>query len=272
LVGTVVALGKTRYADYTGNIMNDPRANVQRAEGRSFLRQSNNTYDIIQMFSNHTSSSIAAGSGAMQANYLKTVEAYKEYFSHLSDQGILHINNHVYPKMVATASRAWAELGMKDFRKYLLVAEVPAVRDDLPTMMIKMSRWTQGEVAKVKAYLGNRFRFPAEPFSPDRSYLTEDFYSGPLPQSIIDTAPYRIEEPTDNKPFFNSLRISLETLTKVDRDRYVNTGVSSLMNSQKSTGYSIDVMHLIIRVGAAIVFAVLFTLGPLMFAKRGQQK
>jgi hypothetical protein len=58
----------------------------------------------------------------------------------------------------------------------------------------------------------------------------------------------------------------------VDRDRYVNTGVSSLMNTQKSTGYPIDVMHLIISAGAAIVFAVLFTLGPLLFAKTGQQK
>jgi spermidine synthase len=272
LVGTVVALGKTRYAEYTGNIMNDPRANVQRGEGRSFLRQSNKTYDIIQMFSNHTSSSIAAGSGAMQANYLQTVEAYKEYFSHLSAQGILHINHHVYPKMVATASKAWAEMGMKDFRKHLIVAEVPGIRDDLPTMMIKMSPWTQQDIAKIKAYLGHRYQYPADPLLPESSFLTEDFFSGGLPQSVLDSAPYRIEEPTDDKPFFNSLRINLETLPTIDRDRYVNTGVSSLMNSQKSTGYPVDVMHLIVSAGAAIVFAILFTLGPLLFAKTGQQK
>ena len=55
------------------------------------------------MFSNHTSSSIAAGTGAMATTYLQTAEAYKEYFSHLKDDGILHINHHIYPKMVATA-------------------------------------------------------------------------------------------------------------------------------------------------------------------------
>jgi len=40
LVGTVVDLGKNEYAEYTGNIMNDPRANVVRGEGRSYLRSS----------------------------------------------------------------------------------------------------------------------------------------------------------------------------------------------------------------------------------------
>jgi len=271
LVGTVVALGKTRYAEYTGNIMNDPRANVQRGEGRSYLRQSNKTYDIIQMFSNHTSSSIAAGSGAMQSAYLQTVEAYKEYFTHLSENGILHINHHIYPKMVATASRAWAELGRGDFRQHVLVSDVPGVRDDLPTMLVKMSPWTPAEVAKVKKLMFN-FNYPVDPTNVEGSFLTDDFFSGRLPQSVIDAAPYRIEEPTDNKPFFNSLRISLETLPKYDRERYVNEGVSELLNSQKSTGYPVDVMHLFISAGAAIVFALLFTLGPLLFAKTGREK
>lgn len=271
LVGTVVALGKTQYAEYTGNLMNDPRANVQRGEGRSFLRQSKKTYDIIQMFSNHTSSSIAAGSGSMQSAYLQTVEAYKEYFSHLSEDGILHINHHIYPKMVATASRAWAEMGRGDFRKHVIVSDVPGVRDDLPTMLIKMSPWSKAEVAKMKGLM-SRFNYPVDPYNVEGSFLTDDFFSGRLPQSVIDAAPYRIEEPTDNKPFFNSLRISLETLPKYNRQRYVNEGVSELLNSQKSSGYPVDVMHLIISAGAALVFALVFTMGPMLLAKTGRAK
>ena len=271
LVGTVVALGKTQYADYTGNIMNDPRANVIRSEGRSYLRQSGKTYDIIQMFSNHTSSSIAAGSGAMQSNYLQTVDAYKEYFSSLSEDGILHINHHVYPKMVATASRAWAEMGRTDFRQYVLVSDVTGVQDNLPTLLIKMSPWTADEVAKVKAYMPH-FDYPVDPTQPENSFLSDEFFVGQLPQSVIDKVPYRIEEPTDNQPFFNSLRNTLATLPKYDEDVYVNESISELLNNQKSTGYPIDVMHLFITAGAAIVFAFLFTFGPLMFAKTGRAK
>ncbi len=272
LVGTVVALGKTQYADYTGNIMNDPRANVQRGEGRSFIRSQNKTYDIIQMFSNHTSSSIAAGSGAMQAAYLQTVDAYKEYFTHLSDDGVLHINHHVYPKMVATASQAWAELGRDNFRAHVLVSDVPKTRDDLPTLLIKMSPWTEAEVAKVKGYMSGRYRFPVDPFAPESSFLPDAFFAGKLPDSVINAAPYRIEAPTDNKPFFNSLRKNLDNLPTYDKDRHVNQGVSDLLNSQKSTGYPVDVMHLFITAGAALVFAFLFTLGPLLLAKTGREK
>jgi len=271
LVGTVVALGKTQFAEYTGNLMNDPRANVIRGEGRSFLRSSNKTYDIIQMFSNHTSSSIAAGSGSMQSAYLQTVEAYKEYFTHLSENGILHINHHVYPKMVATASRAWAELGYKNFRAHVLVSDVAGVRDDLPTTLIKMSPWTADEVNRVKAFMP-RFRYPVDPMNPKDSFLDDNFFVGKLPQSVIDKVPYRIEEPTDNKPFFNSLRSTLKTLPSYDAEVFVNQGVSELLNSQKKTGYPVDVMHLFITAGAAIVFALLFTLGPLLFANTGRKK
>lgn len=271
LVGTVVALGKTQYAEYTGNIMNDPRANVLRGEGRSYLRQLGKSYDIIQMFSNHTSSSIAAGSGSMQSNYLQTVEAYMEYFTHLKDDGILHINHHVYPKMVATASQAWARLGRSNFRAHVIVSDITGVQDNLPTLMVKMSPWTEQDVAKIKGYMPN-FDYPVDPFNPDDSFLTDDFFAGKLPQSIIDAAPYRIEEPTDNQPFFNSLRTSLATLPDYDQDAFVNESISELLNGQKSTGFPVDVMHLLVTTGAAIVFALLFTFGPLLFAKTGRDK
>ncbi len=274
LVGKVVDLGKTDYADYIGNIMTDSRANVIRGEGRSFLRQSKKTYDIIQMFSNHTSSSIAAGSGSMQSSYLQTVEAYKEYFTHLSGNGVLHINHHVYPKMVATASRAWAELGRGDFRKHVLVAEVDGVRDDLPTMLIKMSPWSKFEVDTVKSFMSRvqAFSFPVDPLRSSGSFLSDDFFSGRLPARLLASVPYRIEEPTDNKPFFNSLRLSLDTLPIQDKSRFVNFGVSELLNSQKSSGYPIDVIHLFVSAFAAFGFAFVFTLGPLLLAKTGREK
>ncbi len=78
MVGYVVRIGKEDYARYNGNIFNDARVRVYVGEGRSFLRSNGSKYDIIQIYSNHTSSSIAAGTGAMVTNYLQTVEAYEE--------------------------------------------------------------------------------------------------------------------------------------------------------------------------------------------------
>lgn len=93
LVGYVVKIGKEDYADFNGNIFNHPRVNALVGEGRSFLRATTKKHDIIQIFSNHTSSSIAAGTGAMATTYLQTKEAYQEFFGHLTEEGILHIQS-----------------------------------------------------------------------------------------------------------------------------------------------------------------------------------
>ena len=271
LVGKVVELGKTKYAEYTGDIMNHPNVDVRAGEGRSFLRSTDKRYDIIQINSNHTSSSIAAGSGSMQSAYLQTVDAYKEFFSHLTDDGILHINHHIYPRMVATAAQAWKEMGRGDFRKHVLVFEASGQHDNLPTFLTKMTPWTKAEIQELRIFL-RAFNMVVNPFDSERTFLTEDFFTGEFPQELADKIPYRILPPTDNQPFFNSLRKSFDTLPRHDSDTFVNSSISGLMNSQKKTGLPTDVIHLIITAGAAIIFAFVFTFVPLLFSNAGKIK
>lgn len=111
-------------------------------EGRSYLRSTDRKYDIIQIFSNHTSSSIAGGAGAMATNYLQTAQAYSEYFSHLTENGILQINHHIYPRMITTAALAWKEMGRGNFKRHVVVMEAQGETiDNLPTLLIKNSLW-----------------------------------------------------------------------------------------------------------------------------------
>ncbi len=152
LVGEMVDAAKTRYAAFSGNVFNHPVVNYRVGEGRTFLRSSDKKYDVIQMFSNHTSSSIADGSGAMAAAYLQTVEAYQEYFAHLKADGVMQINHHIYPRMLTTAAQAWQRIGKTDFSRHVLVIERWVART-LPTMLIKMTPWTAAEVEQVMDYL-----------------------------------------------------------------------------------------------------------------------
>jgi spermidine synthase len=80
LVKAMVDAVKGRYAKFSGGVFIHPKVDYRVGEGRTFLRSSNKKYDIIQMFSNHTSSSLAHGSGALSSVYLQTAEAYMEYF------------------------------------------------------------------------------------------------------------------------------------------------------------------------------------------------
>lgn len=272
LVGYVIELGKEKYAKYNGGIFNDPRVNAFRGEGRSFLRSTSRQYDIIQIFSNHTSSSIAAGSGAMATTYLQTAEAYQEYFSHLKEDGILHINHHIYPKMITTAALAWKNMGKADFAKHVLVMEVasPGFMDNLPTMLVKMRPWTAEECAFVQSLYPPIFKMVVNPIDPQNNMLSPVFFTGELPDSIVRDAEYRIAPSTDNRPYFNFLRKSFQTL-QADPQRFMNYSSIALLNSQLKNGWiPSDVLHLIVTGGASLIFLVLFVFIPLQFSGVGR--
>jgi len=121
MVGTMVELATGPYSTYIGRLFQHPRVAPHVGEGRSFLRASRATYDVIQIFSNYTSSSLASGSGALAPDYLLTTDAYTEYFAHLKANGVLQINHVAYPRMIATAATAWSALGRDNFRSHVLV-------------------------------------------------------------------------------------------------------------------------------------------------------
>ena len=195
LVPTVVELATGRYSSYIGEIFNNPKVHVQSGEGRSFLRHSQQTYDIIQIYSNHTSSSIAQGTGAISPVYLETAEAYEEYFSHLAADGVLHINHHAYPRMITTAALAWKHMGRTDFASHVLVFQSP-IELTLPTIMIKMTPWTAAEVAALGAFLApasadsdHQLKLVENPLDPSKSFLSADFYSGDFPDALAKRMP-----------------------------------------------------------------------------------
>ncbi|XOF34336.1 MAG: hypothetical protein ACL93V_03300 [Candidatus Electrothrix sp. YB6] len=272
LVGYVVEIGKKIYNEYNGGIFNDSRVNALRGEGRSFLRSSNKMYDIIQMYSNHTSSSIAAGTGAMATTYLQTVEAYKEYFTHLKEDGILHINHHVYPRMVATAARAWKELGRKNFYQHIIVLEAVKedFQDNLPTMLIKMKPWTEQDLEQITSYFPAVMQPVVNPLQPEAGMLSADFFTGELPEKIIRNAKYHLAPSTDNRPYFNFLRKSIREL-EADPSTFLNYSTASLLNSQLKNGWiPSDVIHLIVTAAASLIFTFLFLLIPMLFSAAGK--
>lgn len=272
MVGHVVDLGTTRYASYNGNIFNHPHVNAVTGEGRSFLRSTTKQYDIIQMFSNHTSSSIAAGSGAMATTYLQTVEAYQEYFGHLKDDGLLHINHHAYPRMIVTAARAWENMGRSDFARHVLVYEYTGrgVMDVLPTMLIKMTPWTRAECERVRAFFPPAVQAVVNPLDPSQTMLSPEFFSGSLSSATESQVGYRVGAATDDRPYFNFLRKSWARIAE-SKEKYTEYATASLLNSQLKNGWiPTDILHLIVTAGASFFFMVCFILVPLLFSRIGR--
>jgi spermidine synthase len=277
LVPTVVNLATGLYSPYIGDIFLNPAVHPHAAEGRSFLRSTDRKYDIIQIYSNHTSSSIAQGSGALAPVYLQTEEAYEEYFSHLTPTGVLHINHYGFPRMITTAALAWKKLGHKDFRKHVVLFFSPSELT-LPTLLIKMSPWTAEEIAELSAYLAppeldpkDRLVLMENPLDPSKSFLSDDFYSGDFPTELADRTPVNFTPRTDDQPYFSEFRKHIRPLRE-DPKNFVDPGTVYMLNASLLHGIPMDQVHLWITGGASLVFALLFIFVPLRFSRVGRQE
>jgi spermidine synthase len=280
MVSAVVELGKTKYAQYIGDLFHNPRVNVQVGEGRSYLRASREKYDIIQIFSNHTSSSIASGTGAMSTTYLQTADAYREYFEHLTDNGILHINHHYYPKMITTAALAWAQMGRTNFQQHVVVFEREG-EDTLPTMLIKMQPWTEEELNQLKELFyanfpgdQNVYRLVEDPLHPENSFLSSEFYSGQLTPELAKQVDFRIEPSTDDRPYFNFLRKNFSPV-EINPSHFMSESMAGPMNNYidlNSISIPLDVAPLIIIGAISLFLAGAFILLPLHFSEVGKSK
>ncbi|MEZ4650660.1 MAG: hypothetical protein R3E97_18125 [Candidatus Eisenbacteria bacterium] len=212
LVPTVIELGTERYADYNGGIFLDPRVHYRRAEARTELARSSGDFDVIQIFSYHNSSRVAAGSLALKAFYLRTAETYQLCMESLSPNGILQIHQAFFPRVVTTLAKAWAELGGTDLERHVLIYGRDQVEDHY-TILFKRSPWTEDEVREVDSFL--LADFPSEPWRYERiespvdrggSFLPDEIYDAPLSAELRDQAAYRITPVTDDDPFSHWLR------------------------------------------------------------------
>jgi hypothetical protein len=274
LVSTVVELGRTRYADAIGNIFHDPRVDAYVGEGRSFLRASDAQYDIIQLFSSFSPSALAAGYGAMQPVYLQTTDAYREYFTHLTPDGVLQVNFAVYPRMVATAALAWRQLGRTDFHRHVLVFE--SIQPALPTLLIKMQPWQPAEVADLKAFLDSDsldrgVRLVVNPVGHDHNFLSEDFFTGYFPKAFDARLAYRAGPTADDRPFYLQLRKRIAPVA-LDSAGFVNQSVADLLNGQlKRDWVPMDLLHMFVTGAVSLLFMLATIAVPARYATIGRR-
>jgi spermidine synthase len=279
LVPTVVELGTGPYSKYIGDIFHNPAVHVESGEGRSYVRHSHKLYDIIQIYSNHTNSSIEEGTGAINPVYLQTAEAYQDYFSHLAPNGVLHVNHYAYPRMVTTAALAWKQMGRTDFARHVVVYSMPA-QLTLPTLLIKMQPWTEKEISDLNAFLiqpdaelKDRLKMVENPLDPSKSFLSPDFYSGDLPDEVAAKTLVAVTPRTDDKPYFVMMRKSLGYV-EPNPSRFLDEGSAYLVNSQiiATHGVPMDIIHLILTGAASLFYVVVFVLVPLRSSGIRQHK
>ena len=108
-----------------------PEVHLHVEDGRSFVRSSTEKYQVLQATLVDTWASTAAGAFALSENNLYTSDAFFDYLSHLTDDGLLAFTRWGFEppreslRLVSLAMDALARLGEPN-----AAAHIIAVRDD----------------------------------------------------------------------------------------------------------------------------------------------
>ena len=150
-----------RYADYSYHLYQRPGVDIHVTDGRSFVRNAKQNFDVVQMTLVDTWASTAAGAFALSENSLYTVDAFREYFEHLKPDGMIAITRWEFQqprealRVVSVATEALHQMGVADPAKhFIIVSDGELDEDGIPVVVLaKKSPFTAEEEAKVQAHL-----------------------------------------------------------------------------------------------------------------------
>ena len=270
-----------RYADYTFHLYQQPEVHIHVTDGRSFVRNARQQFDVVQMTLVDTWASTAAGAFALSENSLYTVEAFREYFEHLKPDGMIAITRWEFQqprealRVVSVAMQALHEMGVADpAGNFIVVSEGHLDADGIPVVVLaKRSAFTAGEVDQVRQHLAVHPKLfllyaPSVPVLPPSS--PQERYSASAeaftqliqandPGHFAAHYPYDVSPVTDNAPFF----FFTLKLDQILHPKSLRQGI----DWKNNLGVAVLGMVLAISLLAVLAFLVL----PLALGARGQQ-
>jgi spermidine synthase len=80
---------RQRFAAVSKNLYQNPSVHIVVEDGRSFVRRSREKYQVLQATLVDTWASTAAGAFALSENSLYTTDAFRDYLTHMTDNGVM---------------------------------------------------------------------------------------------------------------------------------------------------------------------------------------
>jgi hypothetical protein len=204
-----------KYKDYNGGIYtNFPNVNIIEAEGRHFVKQSTNNWDIILLALPSTKQLQSINNFAANENFLLTQEAIKDYLKVLTDKGQLIFTVHnrwELVRLMVTSIYAFNELGInaENAMNHFIVLGA----DYEPTIVIKKNAFSEDSIERIEKVLQILPKnFPKVTYLPYRwdkiestaeNNFLKDIKEGRLSlESYISNYKYDISPVRDDSPYF----------------------------------------------------------------------
>ncbi len=199
----IVKAVNEEFAPFTGGLYQRPEVRLEVDEGRSYVRRSDELYDVIQASAVFGRMAPAAGAFTLSENNLYTLEAFRDYWQHLDNDGILTISRFIFERetlrLVSLGLALLKEEGVDDPAAHLAVIK----ERGLANFMLKRSPFSAAEIALLRERARTR-EFDVV-FLPDRregqGVFPKLIASGGSDAFYADFA-YDITPTTDDNPFF----------------------------------------------------------------------
>ena len=203
---------RNKFPAYSNRLYFRPEVNIVVEDGRSFVRRSSQHYQVLQATLVDTWASTAAGAFALSENNLYTTNAFVDYLSHLTGDGVMSFTRwgFVPPReslrVVALAISALKQLGQND-----AAANIAVVREHLQqinkwgaqdTILISRQPFSAADIAKIEdsakiARMEVVYRPGTSVDTPFRTLLLS-----PDRQQFYDNYEFDVRPVSDDRPFF----------------------------------------------------------------------
>ena len=193
-----------------------PEVHLHVEDGRSFVRSSTEKYQVLQATLVDTWASTAAGAFALSENNLYTSDAFYDYLSHLTDDGLLVFTRWGFEppreslRLVSLAMDALGRLGEAN-----TAAHVIAVRDDATkingwgaqdTVLISRKPFTAADTENARRLTAESHMdvvyVPGQPAGASANNAFGQLLSSSNPAAFWNDYQYDVSPVGDDRPFF----------------------------------------------------------------------
>lgn len=209
------------YADYSGNIYNREGIKILTGEGRSVLKGLEQKFDLIQISLIGSSNTASGGFYSISENYLYTVEAFMDFWQHLSGGGKLGITRWLkFPpreivRLCSISLEALSRMGIEKPENHLAIIRSWGTS----TLILSKKEMEEEEIRTIKDFCDKRnfdtVYFPGikEEEANTNHILEQSYYYQEIDQLVnsfkenklkdfYDSYFFNVSAVTDNQPYF----------------------------------------------------------------------
>ena len=201
---------RDKYASASQGLYLRPDVHVHVEDGRSFVRRSTDKFQVIQATLVDTWASTAAGAFALSENNLYTTDAFHDYLSHLTDDGMVCFTRWGFNppreslRLISLAMAALNQLGETQPWRHVIVGRGGTVEGwgAQDTVLVTRKPLDEEDIARAKGLFAAAGMETVYLPGLDVHNQFRDLLLSPNPAAYERNYTFDITPVTDNRPFF----------------------------------------------------------------------